>query len=552
MKTSISQAFRVTCGFLPLSLLSFYTLKAAGPSFDAASRGPDLSESVRELKEQSKSFRGQLPQRSEAELRRELQSAVAGSDYALMGISEGALALASQADKLTITRKLVSLAQAAPQGGDGGTDVRGACGEALARVLGSAPDAASFDWLYYRSNPAELRRAMQNFKPVKQQAARHRASAVPGDWAGYLKYLDTVAEVRTSGLNRIEFLIDGEAALKPGIAAIEGAKRTIHLEVFQLQGDEIGIGMGKLLEAKAAAGVRVRVLLDEHGTRPNESDSEMVKELIAGMRKGGVEVRIRKTPFLASHLDHRKVLVIDGDVGFTGGMNIGNSYQKDWHDQQTMIMGPAVAELQDAFLEQWSAVGGAVDRNGPGLYPGIVPPADGSETRVVTHRGGAEDQNIKAAYMRAFATSQRSIRIANPYFVDGDIVKALGEAARRGVRVQVILPEDNDMPIVQRASRAFYPDMLASGVEVYEYQGRMAHEKVAVIDGLWSTMGSSNLDARSLSNNDELNLVVMDARLARYIERFLFEVDVPRSRRFTSYTPTTREKLARRLLEELL
>lgn len=124
-------------------------------------------------------------------------------------------------------------------------------------------------------------------------------------------------------------------------------------------------------------------------------------------------------------------------------------------------------------------------------------------------------------------------------------------AAKRGVRVQIILPEDNDMAIVQRASRAYYPDLIQAGVEVYEYQGRMAHEKVAVIDSLWCTVGSSNLDVRSLISNDELNLVIIDAKLAQHIEKYLFEADIVKSKRILNYTPTKREILSRKM-EDML
>ncbi len=159
---------------------------------------------------------------------------------------------------------------------------------------------------------------------------------------------------------------------------------------------------------------------------------------------------------------------------------------------------------------------------------------------------------IKAAYLRAFATAEREIRIANPYFVDSDIVAVLAAAARRGVKVQVIVPEDNDVRIVQRASRAFYPDLIAAGVEIYEYQGRMAHEKVCTIDGIGVTAGSSNMDARSFSNNDELNLIMADRALAAYVNEHLFDKDLQRSKRITSYTPTPRERIDRALLEEML
>ena len=491
------------------------------------------------------------PARSEADLRRELSGALKGADSAIMGLSPEARALATPAQKLQMLKTLMEAqSRNSNNNGEGGDPARFSRDAAMLGMLGSAPDAASFDWVYYRANPVEMRRLM-DFRTLRDLAGRYRATAIPGDWDGYLRYLDAVAETSSAGRNQVQFLIDGADVIAPGLAVIAEAKHTIHMEVFQLQGDEVGRVVAERLAAKAAQGLKVRLLLDEHGTQPDEPSGGPVRELIALMRQAGVDVRVRKTPFGASRLDHRKVMVVDGDVGFTGGMNIGKSYQVDWHDQQTMIMGPAVARLQDNFLEQWRAQGGTVDPSEPGVYPDIPEPANGVETRVVVHRGGAADQNIKAAYIRAFATAERSIRIANPYFMDADVVRALSEAAGRGVKVQVVLPEDNDVKIVQRGSRAYYPDMIQAGIEVYEYQGRMAHEKVAVVDTTWSTVGSSNLDARSLSFNDELNLVLMDQKLAAYIERFLFDADLQRSRRVTDYTPTPRERLDR-TLEDVL
>ena len=157
---------------------------------------------------------------------------------------------------------------------------------------------------------------------------------------------------------------------------------------------------------------------------------------------------------------------------------------------------------------------------------------------------GLRDQNIKAMYLRAIATSQKSIKIANPYFTDEDVVDALRVASRRGVKVQVVLPQDNDMAIVQHASRHYYPKLVRSGVQVYEYKGRMAHEKVAVFDGRLATFGSSNLDARSLFNNDELNLIVTDERVAQDIELNLFNADLPDCDLMNNYSPSLLDHMA--------
>jgi cardiolipin synthase len=411
--------------------------------------------------------------------------------------------------------------------------------KAIMRLLGSAQDDASFDRLFYNTDQTALFNSVSYSPDIKKMAARHLAATVPGDWAGLGRYVDTVDATRSAGRNFVEFMIDGGSVLGPAEASIDGAKKSIHIEVYQLQGDDIGWAVGKKLAAKAKEGVKVRVVIDQYGSAVDK-DPE-VQKLLAFMNANGVEARQHKSGFLTGHRDHRKVMVIDGDTGFTGGMNIGSLYQQKWHDQQTFVSGPAVADLQKAFVEKWQASGGVIPA-GEELYPPLQEVSTGVETRVVTHRGGA-DQNIKAMYLRAISTAQRSIRIANPYFVDPEIVKVLVKAAGRGVKVQIVEPEDNDMKIVQRGSRAFYPDLLKAGVEIYEYQGRMAHEKVAVMDGYWVTCGSSNLDSRSLVVNDELNLMVFDAGLARYVESQLFDNDIKNSKRITSYSPDLQEHL---------
>ena len=411
--------------------------------------------------------------------------------------------------------------------------------KAIVRLLASAPDSASFDRMFYNVDQGALFNSVSYSGDIKKMAARHLASTAPGDWAGLARYVDTVADTRSSGRNTVQFLIDG-GVMEPAIAAIDAAKKSIHIDVYQMQADNIGWGLARKLAEKAKAGVKVRVLVDQYGSSVDKLPE--VAKLLAFLCVNGVEARVHKSPFLSGHRDHRKVMVIDGDTGFTGGMNIGKSYQVDWHDQQTLVVGPAVAALQAAFLEKWGASGG-ITRAEEDFYPVLREAGEGVETRVVIHRGG-RDQNIKAMYLKACATAQKSIRIANPYFADPEVVKVLVAAARRGVKVQVVLPEDNDMKIVQRGSRSFYPAMLKAGIEIYEYKGRMAHEKVAVLDGYWSTFGSSNLDSRSLVNNDELNLVVTDAALAGYVEQQLFDADILKSERITRYNPDLLDHVA--------
>jgi cardiolipin synthase len=412
-------------------------------------------------------------------------------------------------------------------------------------VLGCATSGA-LDYVLTRVDASAL---ASNLGGADRKRARAHLEALhaatPGDWAGYRRYLEDVADVESSGPNHLELLIDGAEISPKGYRTLEGARDTINLSVFVLQGDDVSAKVVDLLCAKAREGVEVRVALDGGGTHV-DSDPR-VAEFISKLRAAGVAVVVNEPSLTRSHLDHRKILVVDGKVGFTGGSNIGDHYHTQWHDQQTVVRGPAVDRLQDAFFANWRREGGAMppeDQLGR-FYRSEGPVVSGSETYVVPHTGAHLDQNIKAAYLKALNTAERRVVLANPYLADADIIQALCNAAQRGVQVQVLIPEINDVFILRDAARGFYPDMLEAGVEVYEYQGRLAHHKVAVIDDTWATVGSSNLDARSLRNNDELNLVVLDPKFAREVQRRLFDVDLAQSRRIDAYDPGLRERLAR-------
>ncbi len=453
-------------------------------------------------------------------------------DAELLSLSEADLASATADQKVEMLQTLIRHSD--PSMREGGQSPEQKDRElTIGRILASAPDAAAFDRLYYRLDIDKLYGSVSDRRPILLLAAKARASAVPGDWDALGRYIGTVTEARPPSRNLVKFLIDGASAIAEGGKALRAAKSSIHIEMFQFQSDNVGWGLAKLLSEKVKDGVSVRVLIDKYGS-DLDNDPELAR-LIAFLRDSGAMVITKELPFMKSHLDHRKVVVVDGSAGFTGGMNIGRLYQIDWHDQQAFITGPAVTEMQRAFAERWYLAGGGL-LSGAELYPYIEEVPAGAATQVVTHVG-LRDQNIKAVYLRAVGTAQKSVRIANPYLTDEDIIDVLCGAARRGVRVQLVLPRETDQPIVQHASRSAYPKLLKAGAEIYEYKGRMAHEKVAVMDGRWSTFGSSNLDARSLINNDELNLIVDDAGLAEDIGKRLFDADLLNSERILTYSP---------------
>ncbi len=379
-------------------------------------------------------------------------------------------------------------------------------------------------------------------------AARAR-DVRPGDWEGFDRYLDEVTHTESREGNRVELLNGGSEAFPRMLEAIRGAEESINLETFEFHDDATGRELeGALVEA-SRRGVAVSVLIDAFGSA--EIGGHAVAERL---RKGGVAVVERRpsageaglADVAPGRLDHRKIIVVDGRTGFTGGMNLGDSYAQRpgaehgvWRDVHTRIEGPAVADLQAAFLQQWRSEGGRVP-DGVDYFPpaGAAAPEGGagaaSRVRILPHDGG-KDENIRLAYLRAIDTAERSIALESPYFADTEVVGALMRAARRGVEVRVVLPRDNDQAVLQEAARARYDQMRAAGVQVYEYRG-MAHQKVMVVDGRFATVGSSNLDARSLRNNHELNMMSTDPAFAARLEAAI-DADIARSTRFTKTPP---------------
>ena len=464
------------------------------------------------------------------------------SESAIAALTPAELAAATPEQRLAMLKTLIEHSR--PSMNNDGDFRQQEIENAIYRLFESAPDAASFDNMYYHVRRLKLHGAVSYPSSIEKLADRHLAATVPGDWAGLGQYIDAVTGSRSSGRNKIDFLIDSEVLPEAG-AAIDAAKKSIHIEVYQLQADDIGWALARKLAEKAKAGVQVRLIVDYYGSGVKKKPE--IQKLLAFLNENGAEALAHTSARFTGSRDHRKVMVIDGSTGFTGGMNIGGHYQVDWHDQQSFISGPAVARLQDSFLEHWVEAGGAVhEKDRAEFYPELKEIPGGMEARVVYHRGN-EDRNIKAMYLRAFHTAQKSIRVAAPYFGDPDIVDALSAAAARGVRVQVVLPALNNKKIAMQSSRSFYPQLLKAGAEVYEYQGRMAHQKVVTIDGVWSSFGSSNLDSRSLKNNDELNVAVLDAGLAGQIGRDMFDKDLPQSVRILKYKPTLMDRIAGRL-----
>ena len=352
-----------------------------------------------------------------------------------------------------------------------------------------------------------------------------------------------VAAIAGSPLTRggtFEVLTNGVQIMPAMLAAIEQARERIVFETYVFSDGEYAKQFSAALARAAQRGVRVYLLLDAMGAKKIGDANEKT------MRDAGVHVAWFN-PLNFKHVEeingrtHRKILVIDGRLAFTGGVGVadywaGNADAKDhWRDTQIRIEGPPVRYLEACFFENWIESAGVVKpelSELAELVPDAAQPAVLSVPVWSSPVGG--HNGVKKLYLLSLAAARRTVDLQTPYFVmDGSTKWSLLEARRRGVRVRLVLEGDStDAKPVKYASRFGYEDLLEAGIEIYEYQPTMMHAKAMVVDGLWSIIGSSNLDNRSLELNDENNIAIADRAFAARLMQD-FEQDVTRSKRIT-------------------
>jgi cardiolipin synthase len=346
--------------------------------------------------------------------------------------------------------------------------------------------------------------------------------------------------------NRVTLLFDGPQTMAAMIAAISAAKSSINLETYIFDQDEVGQRFADLLIEKQKQGVTVNILYDSVGTLGTP------QAFFDRMRQGGIHLiafnpvnpTARLGHWRVNNRDHRKVLIVDGNQAFTGGLNISANYansslfrsraklnaQVGWRDTHIRIEGPAVAALQWAFLNNWTK---QTDGDMPqgNFFPALPQVGDKVVRILASHSGG--DFEIYKAYALAMQDAKKSIHLTSAYFVpDQQIVDALTAAAKRGVDVKVVLPGVSDSGLVFHAGRALYSQLLEGGVKIFQLQVAVLHAKTAVIDGVWSTVGSTNIDTRSFLHNNELNVVVLGEPFGREMEN-AFAEDLRDSREVT-------------------
>jgi cardiolipin synthase len=400
------------------------------------------------------------------------------------------------------------------------------------------------------------KQGMPTIENGKGKLAQGQAAAlVAKRWARAspnLKALAVLEEQATSqplfAGNKVTLLFDGPATMKEMMAAARGATSSINLETYIFDQDPIGLEFADLLIAKQQAGVTVNVMYDAVGTLT------VPRAFFDRMRAAGVHLvafnpvnpAARKGKWELNNRDHRKLLVVDGKVAFTGGINISSTYANSslfrskqtpadpskvgWRDTHVKIEGPAVASLQWSFVNNWV-------RQEAGDLPeqDYFPPLYAAGDKLVRVLASDPDAGfeIYKSLLLAINESKKSIHLTAAYFVpDQQTVDALAAAARRGVDVKLVLPGKSDHGLVFHAGRNFYEPLLAAGVKVYELQIAILHAKTAVIDGAWSTIGSANIDRRSFLHNYELNVVVVDPAFGADMES-AFNEDLRSSKEIT-------------------
>ena len=346
--------------------------------------------------------------------------------------------------------------------------------------------------------------------------------------------------------NKVTLLIDGPQTMKAMTEAISAARNHINLETYIFDRDELGLRFADMLIAKQRAGVPVSIVYDSVGTLGTPP------EFFERMRAAGIRMLAFNpvNPFAhggrwqINNRDHRKILVVDGKVAFTGGVNISAAYANSsmfrsrsrsasrigWRDTHVRIEGPAVAALQWLFLDTWYSQRGA-DLPDLEYFPPL-PEAGDKVVRVLASSPDG-DFEIYKAYILAIQEAKASIHITTAYFIpDAQVLDALIQAAQRGVDVKIILPAVSDVGLVFRAGQSFYSQLLEGGVRIYQLQVSVLHAKTAVIDQRWSTVGSTNIDTRSFLHNYEVNLVILNERFGAEMEA-AFQEDLRGSHEIT-------------------
>lgn len=405
-------------------------------------------------------------------------------------------------------------------------------------IIWVMPAAGPMLYLLLGVNRVQRRAAKMRRRKVRHRSATEIAAADPGpQLAPLARMVGALVERPLLPGNAVDPLVNGEQAFPAMLASIGAAKTSIAMASYIFDGDSIGADFVHALSAAVRRGVEVRVLLDDVAARFSMSSA------VDPLREAGVAVAVFNPPLVPARLhainlrNHRKILVIDGHEGYIGGMNIDGRYWRPQdpatalRDLHFRLCGPAVAHLMEVFAEDWQFTTAEALR-GEDWFPAIAP-AGNVLARGIEEGPDESYDRLRWTLIGAVNVAQRSVLIATPYFIpDTTLITALGLAALRGVRVEILLPEKTDMPHAQWAAFGQLWPLLDHDCRVYFHPGRFDHSKLMVVDGAWTLIGSANWDARSLRLNFELNVECYGSEFGARMEELL-QARIKSSRPFT-------------------
>ena len=360
--------------------------------------------------------------------------------------------------------------------------------------------------------------------------------------AAFFPTLEALTDAPIAGGNKIDILPNGDTIFPAMLGEIRKAKSTITFAQYLFKGGSLANRFTESFAERCRAGVKTYLLLDSHGT------SEVPENIPQILNQAGCQLeffrRIKAPQVILpwkmlqyNYRNHRRILVIDGRIGFTGGYGISDAWLGDgrtedrWRDTNVRIEGPAVKYLQAAFAESWLETTGVL-LGGDGFFPRLEPQGKTPAQFVKSSPVGGSFQNY-LLYLLSIHSAKKTIFITNSYFIPDDrMIDSLLDAAQRGVKVVVLVPGKIDHKITYRASRRHYGRMLLGGIAIFEYMPALLHSKTMVVDGVWATVGSTNFDNRSFALNEELNLTLYDPSLARQLEN-IFAEDLKHARKIT-------------------
>jgi cardiolipin synthase A/B len=337
----------------------------------------------------------------------------------------------------------------------------------------------------------------------------------------HLAFEQALTSVPLTVGNKVTLLKDGPATYRAMLAAIRSARETINVEMYTFSDGPIGQMFANALSERQEHGIQVSLMYDGLGSlgTPATFFEALQQKGIAIAQYRPVSLFSAKLPETLMHRTHRKMLIVDGRTAFTGGINISEVYasglgssgqkisQTSWRDTDIAVEGPAVAEIQRLFIGEWK------HQKGPPLCScNYFPKIERQGDDIVRVIGSVPERfnPIYVTFISAITNSETSVYITDAYFApDHQMLHALERAARRGIDVRILLPSQSDEPLIVSAARSHYHALLKAGVKIYEWQGEMLHAKTATVDGVWSTVGSSNLDWWSIARNNEINAIVL-------------------------------------------